>query len=169
MSAYIVTKNHILYLLSAITSRRITRTYGFSYYHNDSTTQVRLGDYDQLAAIGSKLWQENVKSVNARYNDATDSEAYTIQPHELASVHWQEIEPVQVIKACHCLNYQSCEHEAWETSEAKTILDRLINAACHALTGYDDAAWGAPETTSAKRARLDAELRPKIAAQLARN
>lgn len=163
MSAYIVTKEHIQYLIAAMQSRRICQSYGFSYWNGQDRIAVRAGDYAQCAAIGTLLWQENVKSVNARYQDQSDAGRYTLSASEASHTIWQEIDPVQVIKACHCLEYQSCEHDGWETSDAKRILDTLIKCACHALSGYDQAEWGAPETTAAKTARVRVEMRPTLA------
>jgi len=168
MSAYIVDKKHIQYLVGAMLSRRIVQNYGFSYWNGTERIAVRAGDYEQAAHIGTILWQENVKSVNARYSDATDLEAYQITPDEVGN-YWDEFDPVQVIKACHCLDYQSCEHEGWQASDAKAILTRLIKCACNALAGYDKAQWGAPETAKEKSDRVRAEMRPKIMTQLAHN
>ena len=51
------------------------------------------------------------------------------------------LRPIDVIKACHCQEYQSCEHDGWETSTAKAIVDAIEGAASRALPGYDDAPW----------------------------
>jgi len=42
------------------------------------------------------------------------------------------------------VKYQSCEHDGWESSKAKAIVDALRSSAWHALPGYEDAAWGPP-------------------------
>lgn len=169
MSAYIVTKEHILYLANAMLSLRLTRRSSFSYWNGTERIYVRAGDYEAAAQLGSILWQENVKSVNARYADSQPTEIYCVYGSELLPSMWQDLDPVQVIKACHCLIYQSCEHTEWKDSQACAIVKALIDCATRALIGYDGAAWGAPETTAAKAARIRAEMRPKIMAQLAGN
>lgn len=167
MSAYIVDKKHIQYLIAAMQSRRICQSYGFSYWNGTDRVQVGAGNLEACAKVGTILWQENVKSVNARYREQTDLALYTITERDVIYSDWQEIQPVEVIKACHCLEYQSCEHSGWQQSEAKAIIDTLIKASCTALVGYSKAAWGAPETTAEKSARIAAEMRPKLAAVFA--
>jgi hypothetical protein len=77
---------------------------------------------------GQMLWRENVISVSFRYNlptrDATELaeyerevEAYTFEPCAPTA---QEID-----SAIDCLDYQSCEHDEWETSEACKLLQQL--------------------------------------------
>jgi hypothetical protein len=167
MSAYIVNKETIQYLCAAMLSRRITQSYGFSYWNGRDRVSVR--NEAEAAQVGNLLWQENVASVNARYTDNEPTPLYSIEASDLSRVLWQEIDPLQVIKACHCLEYQSCEHDGWEASIAHRILQTLIKCACHALAGYDKASWGAPEVDSIRHARIKAEMFPKLQAQLARN
>jgi hypothetical protein len=80
---------------------------------------------------GQMLWRENVVSVSFRYNlptrDATelaeyerDVEAYTFEP---CSPTAQQID-----SAIDCLDYQSCEHDEWEASEACKLLQQLRGA-----------------------------------------
>lgn len=51
------------------------------------------------------------------------------------------ITPVGTIKLAHCYQYQANEHDGWETSKAKQITDRLIDAAIGHLDGYEAAPW----------------------------
>lgn len=81
------------------------------------------------------LHAENVKSVNYRYKEQT--EPYTISYNAFAP----ELTPVQVIKACQCLDYQSCEHPEWEKSAACALLKTISDQAISKLPGYDAAAW----------------------------
>lgn len=57
----------------------------------------------------------------------------------------QNFNMVQVLKSCDCLEYQSCENDDYEKSIAAKIINSIRTHAIHALPGYDDAAWGAPE------------------------
>jgi hypothetical protein len=77
---------------------------------------------------GQMLWRENVTSVSFRYNlptrDATelalyeaDVEAYEFTPCEFT--------PREIDEAIDCLDYQSCEHDEWEASEACKLLQQL--------------------------------------------
>lgn len=138
MSAFIVPKEHIHYLLEAANSMQAGR---FSWWSKQIVDRRRLGadcSYDQ---IGQMLWSENEKSFNARYNE-TDKTCY-YEVHKETYLH--VFEPVQVIKSVKCYQYQSCEHSEWNDSEAKVFTDTLIDAAIRRLSGYDDALWGSPE------------------------
>lgn len=77
---------------------------------------------------GRMLWRENVVSVAYRYNLATrdateladyerDVEAYTYEPREFTAQ--------QIDADIGCLDYQSCEHDGWEASEAYALLRQL--------------------------------------------
>lgn len=162
MSAYIVEKNHILYLLAAAESRSVRQNYGpLSWYHNDEHHSLASGDYERAADVGNMLWRENMESVGFRYqgeSSATlpgprfgDSVITTI---DVGRVLWNRIDPAQVLKACDCYEYQSCEHPGWKQSEAKAFIGALRRAAWHALPGYEAAEWGAPKPMGGQVIRL---------------
>jgi hypothetical protein len=153
MSAYIVDKNHVIYLVdAAMNSERGAST--FRWYSgerpNYNRGELPKGDYDRAAEVANMLWRENIKSVSHRYPHESSAtlpgpiDHETIEPRDFRGIRWLNFAPVQVIKACHCFNYQSCEHDAWEASEAKAFIESLISSYCHSLQGYDDAEWGAP-------------------------
>lgn len=150
MSAYIVSENHIIYLVAAALSRRINQgSHGKFTWWNKEPKEISHYDRESAAAFASELWQENVKSVNHRYpKDQADLSLFTITPNKLDDMlsAW-DFEPVQVLKAISCLAYQSCEHPEWETSNAHAFLEGLKNAAIASLIGYSDAAWGSPKTS----------------------
>jgi len=150
MSAYIVDKNHITYLLAAAMARRIGNG-AFHWYHDGKWLELTPGDYDRAAEVGNMLWRENVKSVSHRYPNessgtlpGTKEPSYVVTPHDVNRL-FESFDPVQVIKACHCYAYQTCEHDEWEASEAHAFIKALESAAVHVLPGYDKAEWGAPE------------------------
>jgi hypothetical protein len=77
---------------------------------------------------GAMLWRENVVSVAYRYNLATrdatelaeyerDVDAYTFTPCAFT--------PREIDEGIDCLDYQSCEHDGWEASEACKLLQQL--------------------------------------------
>jgi hypothetical protein len=90
--------------------------------------------------VGAMLWAENQRSVNHHY-DEDDWE----RPFEFRRLPGNLLDariPVVVLKAVDCYEYQSCEHPAWERSEAKAFCDALRAVAIARLPGYDDApAW----------------------------
>jgi hypothetical protein len=150
MSAYIVNENHIIYLVAAALSRRINRgSHGNFTWWNNEAKEISQYDPEAAAAFATELWQENVKSVNYRYpKDPAPIDLFTISPIKLDEMlnSW-DFEPVQVLKAISCLDYQSSEHPEWETSNAHAFLEGLKNAAIGSLAGYSDAAWGSPKTS----------------------
>ena len=127
MSAFIVSKQHIDAIVTAI---------------GDDTHLQRLTDYDGEGTfqnyIGRILWRENIVSVKHRYpQDDT--------PLELADTYRfvpLDQPAVTVMKLINCLDYQSCEHDEWEASTAKQILERTYRILTYKLPGYDDAPWG---------------------------
>ncbi len=138
-------------------SRRLNQHGNFSWYHEDERRELPCTDYQRAAEVGALLWRENVASVLCRYSHTPDdlpgtagdaASQYRFSERDARSICFVEIDPVQVIKACDCYDYQSCEHDEWETSEAKTFTETLRRAAAHAVAGYDDAKWGAPEPTA---------------------
>lgn len=160
MSAYIVDKNHIVYLIQAAMQNgggHAARGPLYWYFGNprDHDT-IQSGDYDKAAEVGNMLWRENIASVAYRYpNDKTsatlpgpiDREEITPGDFRLCA----PIDPVQVLKSCQCYAYQSCEHPEWEESEAFSFIEALKGAAIQALSGYEEAEWGAPDL---KRGRV---------------
>lgn len=127
MSAFIVSDKHISYLLkAALTSRNEF------YFGGAIMTEQNKKD------VGQMLLKENYKSVNFRYKDAE-------QPHdfEFSSVEksYNPADPIQVLKAATCYEYQSCEHPEWVTSEAKAFIDSLKAHAIEKLPGYNDKKW----------------------------
>lgn len=153
MSAWIVSKNHIDYLVTAM---------------------AQYGTLDTNAHYaGQKLWKENVKSVAYRYpNDAPAERPgpvlkHGVQPSTYKHTPYKEpIEPIAVLKQIACYEYQSCEHDGWKTSWAYLVMRDLearvlsslpeelqtlihsghFNADLHPMVystqEFDDAPWG---------------------------
>lgn len=93
MSAWIVSNGHIDVLVNALAA------YG-----------LLEGD---PRAVGQDLWEENYRSVNARYGRSDETPAYVLHTTE-ATLH-----PAAVLKAISCYDYQSCEHYEWDDSAAR--------------------------------------------------
>jgi hypothetical protein len=96
------------------------------------------------------LWKENMISVAHRYSGPVEElpgDRYVedgITKPDVAAQAVIAFNAVQVLKACNCLEYQSCEHPGWEASEAHAFLQALKDKAVRALPGYETARWGAP-------------------------
>lgn len=102
--------------------------------------RIRTG-YDIGAAEDAlaTLYYQNVRSICYRYIELEDS-----YPERVAfdnrALHGA-IDPLQVIKACHCYEYQASETPDYEDSDAAAIIRRIIAAFSRELTGYQDAQW----------------------------
>jgi hypothetical protein len=161
MSAYIVEKHHITFLIAAALSRRIC-SHGetFRWYHNGQSHELPGGDYKRAAEVANMLWRENIISVGERYPNESSArlpgprnETFLVEPHDIGRL-FEVIDPVQVLKSCSCYEYQSCEHDGWETSEALSFIAALRSRSISVLPGYDAAIWGAPEPMSRNVVRL---------------
>ena len=164
MSAYIVDREHIIYLIQAALSRRLNEGHtSFSWHWNVNRAAgtyerdtLHCNEYAKAAELGNMLWRENIASVSARYpNESSATLPGPIEPggpiEEREITCWTDpIDPVQVLKACDCYEYQSCEHADWPTSQAKAFIESLRHAAWHSLPGYDVAEWGAPNRRNRK-------------------
>lgn len=146
MSAFVVGTPHIDYLLSAGMSRQINRLQGHNLTWfaeeptNDPDHEWVLENKRELTPatagrVGAMLLAENQASVNHRYREDDLEEPYL----------WREVrgpfDPVAVLKAVNCYEYQACEHEGWRSSEARQFIDSLRSYAIDALPGYDAAEW----------------------------
>lgn len=153
MSAYVVSKDHIVYLVCAAMHRRIIQTGAFSWYYGDGGNRRRkeltCADYSEAVKTGNMLWAENIRSVGFLYStkDPFDlpgpvDESFILSEKD---IYWPDSpEPLQVIMACKCYEYQSCEHPGWNGSSSKSFIDGLKDAAVTAIPGWDNLAWGAP-------------------------
>jgi hypothetical protein len=94
--------------------------------------------YENATEVGRMLLAENYRSVYHRYDEGPKAELedpYVYSPSPVKK------DPVQVLSAINCLEYQSCEHPEWADSEAKAFLDALAHKAILSLPGYDDTMW----------------------------
>lgn len=143
MSAYIVDREHILFLTACAMTR--------GEYLSSSICQRRDLTPHQVAQI---LWDENIASVRYRYPNGGSHELpgpcddFLILASEVT--HALEyrchnlMTAAAVFKSCACYEYQSCEHPEWHESEAKSILDDIRKWASARIPGYEDAPWGSP-------------------------
>jgi len=156
MSAYIVDREHILYLVRAAISHELCAyphdpALSWAWNVNRETGRIKRADTNTkgLVDVGNMLWDENRESVSYRYQDSENlpgpiGEDYTITAKDF-HIPLADIDPVQVLKACDCYEYQACEHQGWKDSEAHAFIQALRGRAIGALPGYEEAEWGAPK------------------------
>jgi len=128
MSAFVISDKHINSMLSWANRKMDGISYGGKIYSFKNT--------EDLQAMAQAMLNENYRSVNFRYAHHGHTE-----PHEIIFNFEHIHDPVQVIKACHCFNYQCCETSDWEKSFAYIINEYILSHATRCLPGYDDAEW----------------------------
>ena len=158
MSAFLVSKAHIDYLITAglVLPKRLisgSRLRWFLRPPEDQDGEVyREGEpwgpglatwiertertltYDNADEVGAMLWATNQDSVNHRYAETSIEHAYRFE-------EVLDIDPVWTLKALDCYEYQACEHPQYLTSEARFFVEALRDTAIGLVDGYRDAPW----------------------------
>lgn len=158
MSAYICNPSHIAYVAVWAT--------GFDSF---STPASRVEKARKAAEV---LARENIRSVAYRYPNDKDGErpgpCLTDKQIVDLSVLWADHyakhrhlvnEPVQAIKLCHTLDYQSCECPDYQQSAAARVIRQAQYTASSRLVGYDQARteWSDQNPSGAIRAYIEGE------------
>lgn len=134
MSAFIVDSDHIDLMVSAALD--LPGVYTLRWQFPDDPTITREMNEGLSGWVGSMLLAENARSVNHRYSEDELEPVY-----EFSRVPRSQYDAVTVLKAVSCYEYQSCEHEGWQGSDAQRFCDALRHAAIAKLPGYSDAPW----------------------------
>jgi hypothetical protein len=93
-----------------------------------------------LTTAPQVLLDENVASVECRYG-AGEAAKFGVPLTIRFKSCRKPLSAVQVLKLCHCYEYQSCEHRGWKTSKARQMVEALKHAVTSKLPGYADADW----------------------------
>lgn len=134
MSAFLVSDLHIDILVHA---RHFSARGGGCYL----LLQSELSDND----LGKMLTIENHKSLDARYGDNVPEVVFVSK-----RIQFEPTIP-EMIKAIHCYEYQSSEHEGWEKSDARRYCRDLERQLVRKLPGYEDAPWGWEQSHANKK------------------
>jgi hypothetical protein len=95
---------------------------------------------NSASRLGELLLRENEASVNARYpNDKTAPAPAYAYPFNRLPV--KPIGAVAALKLVKCYEYQACEHDGWDASDAKKFCSHLTSSLINSLPGYDAAPW----------------------------
>jgi len=103
-------------------------------------SQCDQDDLGEINKIAKLMWGANSMSLQARYGEGCVGKIPKVTKADLKRA--RACSAVVVIKQAHCLDYQSCEHDDWYTSEAYKHMRDAIDHATTRLDGYDDAPWG---------------------------
>lgn len=154
MSAYIVSRQHIAFLVTAaiVASESRVNYHSFSFYSRTRSERVTLrsGDRKLAAELANMLWRENIASVSHRYPNESSAtlpgpvgENFVFTESDFRARAGAPA-PVAVFKSIRCFEYQSCEHPGWRDSDACAFCESLVDAYIERLPGYEAASWGAP-------------------------
>jgi hypothetical protein len=149
MSAFMVSKKHIDLLVStAFSGPRDAKGLPQSgQWHQPSFRGFHRWDVEMMAAVGDMLIQENIKSIQARYPDTiahpdampgSIARYWNDGAYQIPSLT-QRLTIIEAFKALACYEYQSCEHEGWEKSEAHKFCESFRDSLINVLPGYDEA------------------------------
>ena len=123
MSAFIVSDNHINALVQAL-----------EQWSRASYIKINTAMLNRAAQT---LLNENYRSFNARYPKETE-EAPTIRYTRRITPYIQ----AEIFKACDCYEYQACETDDYEKTEAAKWIEKIRHVTARSLPGYDTAPWG---------------------------
>lgn len=143
MSAFVVSKTDIDILVTAIAKLK--------------PAGHGLVDFN---AIGRLLWRENVASVTYRYRhiprDELEAQFPELKAVEAYRFKPRRVRPEAVAKIANCYDYQTCEHDGYEASQARQIYLAIKAGYPETLPGYDSMPWGIAskdDLAKAKRGR----------------
>jgi len=127
MSAMQLPTMHMATLVDAAILHRIE-----TFYHAGTLYRI---NHDTRTELIKMLTRENDLSIGARYASAEMRDP-RIPRHPSKALN---LSPGGIVKAVNSYQYQSCEHDGWANSQARTFCQALVAAMARKLPGYDDA------------------------------
>lgn len=155
MSAFICGTDHFKALAVFAASRKYGREWqvdpryveGLDHPEAKQRGIEHLNDYELATLYADTLYQENIRSVRARYPDdkRDDLPGPCIKPLHIVvkSCDFQHIKyrvkPVEILVMLNSWEYQSCETEDFKQTVAYRLAESIRRAAIRALPGYEAA------------------------------
>jgi len=135
MSAFFVSTHHIDVLVSA----------AIDLEAYSGPPRIERVTHHRATQVGQMLLAENLRSMLARYprgagTDEADGYQAAVDSYQHRFYHG-----VRLTAAAHavsCYDYQSCEHDAYGTSQAKAFVEALRQAILRKMPGIDAEPWG---------------------------
>jgi hypothetical protein len=103
------------------------------------------------------LWLENVNSFTAIYGmPVCSAEEHAEHLRAISAYRYEPLaaKGAAVAKIARCYDNQSCEHDGWETSRAKRVVDLIAAAFPESLPGYEAMPWGVSSEADLAKARV---------------
>ena len=117
---------------------------------------------DSRHRVADVLIEENHRSLKSRYGEKVEiffDESTHLSPYAFSDLGYISVMPKtkreelsQVLYSIKYYEYQTCESDTWETSEAKKFCDELRNAVINRLC--EGLYWGAPDLREGKSVKI---------------
>lgn len=91
--------------------------------------------------VGAMLFAANLASINARYPQDAGDPCAPFKFDNRALINALDMSGVAILKACQCFDYQACEVENYQATEAAVMISQIRASAISRLAGYDEAEW----------------------------
>ncbi len=141
MSAFIVANEHIALMISACQQLDVPARRPIRWQHQGNLYDLRTSG---ATTVGQMLLDANAASVAA----AADVDSLTPPPYTHRSTLHRGWTAVEVLKAIHCYQYQSCDSPEWESTQAHAFCRALEYALITSLPGYARAPWSISAATT---------------------
>jgi hypothetical protein len=157
MSAWIVSKAHIDFLVSA------GKHFGIRVDNDNGELVYAEKDPDQ---IGQILWNENYRSVNYRYEENNSAPEYHYDARFDGATDFGGLSGLGFLrKTLGCYNYQSCETDDYYKTVARSIVSTLYECAADSLFELSREAntaerafpWGLDDLADIEKAKQNAK------------
>lgn len=129
MSAFLVSDKHISEML------RFASANDGRVHYDDEWLDLKVPDEAQK--VGQILLNENYRSLNARYGSPNKPHNFRYNPFSLRPV----MGAIEVVKLCHCYDYQACESDDYYETPAHSITQAIQDCAVRTIPGYEEAEW----------------------------
>ena len=142
MSSFIVSPEHLRALVLAGLAGQYQD--GAMRWYSDDGNRSGVLDNDTAARVFEMLYRANVEAVEYRYgSDNPDGLPGYIgpDPYRFTFASGFTPDPVSILKAVACYEYQACDAPTWNASEARDFCQALRLRMIHRLEGIDDAPW----------------------------
>lgn len=137
MSAYVVTDKQISAILQGVYGATHAGFNVWSCMVDSDSYHFVMGADLSHQQEANLLMSENIRSVNHRYNDNEKLVGKVLLDRDA-----KPLPVLTVLKLIDNLEYQSCECDDWEQTEAYKLLCRYRKILIHKLPGYDETPWG---------------------------
>lgn len=136
MSAFMVGRQHINAMVTVFLYGPTRPAGGFQRWemprHHTYITQDHERNEITPDELGQLLWRENYRSVMGRYPDCNPDNLpgpNDFSPADIAFYTFERSRTVptvaQTYNMLRCYEYQSCEHDDWQTSPAHRFVEQL--------------------------------------------